>query len=181
MECLTDADIAFYRVNGYLTVPDRIAADTLTALRAEVIRFEEEARGMTTSNDRLDLENSHRPDAPRVRRIKRPDLISPVVKDLLRSDAVLAPARDLLGPDIRLHTTKLNMKKRASGRLSNGTRTSPFIPIPTTTCWRSALRWTISGPRTARLWCSQGRTRGRSTIIIRTGCSWGRWICRPAA
>ncbi len=115
MECLTETDRAFYQVQGYLTVPNRISPETLTALSAEVDRFEAEARGMTASNERLDLEDSHHPDAPRVRRIKRPDLISPVVNKLMRSDAILAPARDLLGPDIRLHTTKLNMKKAGFG------------------------------------------------------------------
>ena len=33
----------------------------------------------------------------------------------MRSDAILAPVRDLIGPDIRLHTTKLNMKKAEYG------------------------------------------------------------------
>jgi ectoine hydroxylase len=115
MECLSAADVAFYREQGYLVVPDRVPEATLQAIRDEIARFEDEARGMTASNDRLDLENSHTPEAPRVRRIKRPDLISPVVQELLRSDIVLGPARDLLGPDIRLHTTKLNMKKAGYG------------------------------------------------------------------
>ena len=115
MECLSADDAAFYHENGYLVVPDRVPDATLRAIRDEIARFEEEARGMTGSNDRLDLEDSHTPQAPRVRRIKRPDLISPVVQELLRSDIILAPARDLLGPDIRLHTTKLNMKKAGYG------------------------------------------------------------------
>jgi ectoine hydroxylase-related dioxygenase (phytanoyl-CoA dioxygenase family) len=32
------------------------------------------------------------------------------MRELMYSDHVLAPARDLIGPDLRLHTTKLNMK-----------------------------------------------------------------------
>lgn len=128
MECLSAADITFYHNNGYVVVPDRVPDAILKAIHDEIARFEEEARGMTGSNDRLDLEDSHTPDAPRVRRIKRPDLISPVVQDLLRSDTVLAPARDLLGPDIRLHTTKLNMKKAGYGAAIEWHQDFAFYP-----------------------------------------------------
>lgn len=128
MECLSAADITFYHNNGYVVVPDRVPDAVLKAIHDEIARFEEEARGMTASNDRLDLEDSHSPDAPRVRRIKRPDLISPVVQDLLRSDTVLAPARDLLGPDIRLHTTKLNMKKAGYGAAIEWHQDFAFYP-----------------------------------------------------
>ena len=45
-------------------------------IRAEIARFEDEARRMTASNDRLDLEDSHTPEEPRLRRIKLPHRIS---------------------------------------------------------------------------------------------------------
>ncbi len=50
--------------NGYLVIKNRIPAKAIAAIRAEIARFEDEARGMTASNDRLDLEDSHSPDAP---------------------------------------------------------------------------------------------------------------------
>ena len=65
---------------------------------------------MTESDDRLDLEDSHHPDNPRVRRIKLPHKQSSVLDELMRSDRILAPVRDLIGADLRLHTSKLNMK-----------------------------------------------------------------------
>ena len=70
---------------------------------------------MTASNERIDLEDSHRPEAPRVRRIKLPHRISPVFEDLMRSDWILEPVRDLIGPDLRLHTSKLNIKAAGFG------------------------------------------------------------------
>lgn len=114
-ELLTADQIGFWRENGYLVLPGRVPGAVLAAIRAEIARFVEEARGLAASNDRLDLEDSHRPEAPRVRRIKLPHRISPVMRELLFSDTVLAPARDLLGPDIRLHTSKLNMKSAEYG------------------------------------------------------------------
>ena len=114
-EVLSDGQIATYRDTGYLVLEKRIPDRVILALRDEIARFEEEARGLEESSDRLDLEDSHRPDRPRIRRIKLPHLLSPVVDRLMRSDHVLAPVRDLIGPDIRLHTTKLNMKSAGYG------------------------------------------------------------------
>lgn len=127
-EVLTQSQIASYRDEGYVVVPDRIPQVTLDALRAEIARFEDEARGMEQSNDRLDLESSHRPDAPRIRRIKLPHTISDVIRDLLYSDTVLAPARDLIGPDLRLHTTKLNMKSAGFGAAVEWHQDFAFYP-----------------------------------------------------
>lgn len=114
-EVLSDGQIATYRDTGYLVLEKRIPDRVILALRDEIARFEEEARGLEESSDRLDLEDSHRPDRPRIRRIKLPHLLSPVVDRLMRSDHVLAPVRDLIGLDIRLHTTKLNMKSAGYG------------------------------------------------------------------
>ena len=52
---------------------------------------------------------------PRIRRIKLPHTQSDVVKELLYSDSILAPVRDLIGPNVRLRTTKLNMKSAEYG------------------------------------------------------------------
>ncbi|MCU9840194.1 phytanoyl-CoA dioxygenase family protein [Ruegeria sp. WL0004] len=114
-EVLSPAQIAHYRDTGYIVLENQVPPPVIAAIRAEIARFTDEARGMTSSNDRLDLEDSHRPDAPRLRRIKLPHKISPVMRDLLYSDTILAPVRDLIGPDLRLHTTKLNMKSAGFG------------------------------------------------------------------
>jgi len=114
-EVLSDEQVGFYRDNGYLLLEGRIPPEIVVRMREEIARFVEEARGMTASNERLDLEDSHTPEAPRVRRIKLPHRLSSVFNDLLRSDWILAPVRDLIGPSLRLHTTKLNMKSAGYG------------------------------------------------------------------
>lgn len=128
MEVLSQDQIDFYAANGWLTLESRIPADVIGDIRAEIARFTDEARGMTESNDRLDLETSHTPDAPRVRRIKLPHTISDVVARLMRSDAILAPVRDLIGPDVRLHTTKLNMKSAGYGAAIGWHQDFAFYP-----------------------------------------------------
>ncbi len=127
-EILSDAQIASYRETGYLVLERHLPETVLAKIRGEISRFETEARGMTASNDRLDLEDTHTPDRPRLRRIKLPHKISDVVRELMFSDLILAPARDLIGPDLRLHTTKLNMKSAGYGAAVEWHQDYAFYP-----------------------------------------------------
>ena len=127
-EVLTGDQEAFYAENGYLVLAGRVPPDIIEAIRDEIRRFEDVARTMTESDEKLDLEDSHTPDEPRLRRIKLPHTQSKVMRDLMYSDHVLAPARDLIGPNIRLHTTKLNMKKAGYGAAVEWHQDYAFYP-----------------------------------------------------
>ena len=127
-EVLSAEQIAFYNEQGYLVVENRIPDSIIADIRAEIARFEDEARGMTESNMRIDLEDSHTPENPRLRRIKLPHTTSDVMRDLMYSDHVLAPVRDLIGPDLRLHTTKLNMKSAGYGAAVEWHQDFAFYP-----------------------------------------------------
>lgn len=127
-ETLSDDQLAFYKAQGYLVLEKRIPDQILADIRSEITRFKEEARGMTESNDRLDLEDSHSPQNPRVRRIKLPHTISEVVRSLMYSDHILAPVRDLIGPNLRIHTTKLNMKSAGYGAAVEWHQDFAFYP-----------------------------------------------------
>ena len=128
MEVLSSDQIETFRRNGGIVVSDRLSAAQLVAVRAEIDRFVDEARGMDASNHRLDLEDSHTRASPRVRRIKLPHMISDVIRDLMFSDAILAPVRDLIGPDLRLHTSKLNMKSANFGAAVEWHQDFAFYP-----------------------------------------------------
>ncbi|MCG6885107.1 MAG: phytanoyl-CoA dioxygenase family protein [Silicimonas sp.] len=127
-EILTPDQIAHYEEHGYLVLERHLPEAVLTSLRAEIARFEDEARAMTASNDRLDLEDSHTPETPRLRRIKLPHRISEPIRDLMYSDLILAPARDLIGDSLRLHTTKLNMKSAGYGAAVEWHQDYAFYP-----------------------------------------------------
>lgn len=115
MEILSDHQVGFYRRNGYLALPAHLTADIVEEANREIERLSVHATEIGESDDLIDLEDSHAPDDPRIRRIKRPDLQSEFFSSLMRSNLVLGPVRDLIGPNIRMHTTKLNMKKAGYG------------------------------------------------------------------
>jgi ectoine hydroxylase len=127
-ETLSQAQIEFYQENGFLVLENRIPDIWLEKIRSEISRFEKEATLLSQSNDRLDLEDSHTKEAPRLRRIKLPHMISNDLRDLLYSDHILGPARDLVGPDIRLHTSKLNMKSAGYGAAVEWHQDYAFYP-----------------------------------------------------
>ena len=104
---LSDRQKQFYQENGYLVLESVIGEADIARCHEEIERYRDEARGLTASNDRLDLEDSHTPSDPRLRRIKAPFQNSPIFERIIRSEAVLEPVRDLIGPNLRLHGSKL--------------------------------------------------------------------------
>jgi len=104
-----------YEDNGYLVLEGHLPAETVARGRAEIARLSEYARTIDASDERIDLEDHHTRGEPRIRRIKRPDLQSAFFNELMRGDLILGPVRDLIGPNVRLQTAKLNMKKAEYG------------------------------------------------------------------
>ena len=115
VEYLGAAQREFYREQGYLVLEGYLPSEIVAGGRAEIARLSEHAKTIDASDDLIDLEDHHTRSVPRIRRIKRPDLQSGFFNDLMRSDLILGPVRDLIGPNLRLHTAKLNMKTAEYG------------------------------------------------------------------
>jgi ectoine hydroxylase-related dioxygenase (phytanoyl-CoA dioxygenase family) len=112
---LTPAQVERYRELGYMVVPDVLGRDLLAEVRARVDAIVADAAKVTGHTDVYDLEDSHSAQAPRVRRIKTPHKHFPFFAELTRSARITAILAQLLGPDIRLHGSKLNMKSAGYG------------------------------------------------------------------
>lgn len=107
---LSAAQIKTYHELGSILVENAVAPDLLDRLRTITDEFVSRARGTARNNEVYDLEESHTPDDPRVRRLKEPVDCDPFYWELLRSPGVINPVRQLIGPNLRLHGSKLNMK-----------------------------------------------------------------------
>ncbi|MBL8674457.1 MAG: phytanoyl-CoA dioxygenase family protein [Rhodospirillales bacterium] len=108
--------IEAYRRDGYLVVPGVIRGETLATLRRLTDELVAAARGVRENDELYDLEPSHTPEMPRVRRLK-PAMFKrhAFFGELTRDPAITSLLAPLLGPDIRLHGGKLNMKSAAYG------------------------------------------------------------------
>ncbi len=107
---LTKAQIEEYNEVGAIVVPDVLTPAEVDRLRAATDGFVERARGVATHDEIYDLEDSHTPENPRVRRIKKATEHHPEYAALLRHAGIIGVLRDLWGPDIRFDSAKLNMK-----------------------------------------------------------------------
>lgn len=112
---LTPEQVDFYAENGYLMVPDALTPAEVAELRAEVDAIVAGAAKVTGHTEIYDLEDGHTPAAPRVRRIKTPHRHFDYFKRLVRHPRLTAMLAALLGPNIRLHGSKLNMKSAGFG------------------------------------------------------------------
>jgi phytanoyl-CoA hydroxylase len=112
---ISERDVTFYREQGYLVVPDVLERETLDTLRRDLAVILEGARTVTSHTDVYDLEPGHRADDPRVRRVKTPHKFFPAFERLTRHPRMLAVLQALLGPGVRLHGSKLNMKSPKYG------------------------------------------------------------------
>ena len=112
---LTAEQIAFYHENGYLVVEDVLSAGELGALRRVTDEFVERSRSVSAHNEVYDLEADHSPARPRLRRIKNPNLHHDVYDQTLRHKTILDIVEQLIGPGVRVNSTKLNMKEPDHG------------------------------------------------------------------
>jgi phytanoyl-CoA hydroxylase len=102
--------VAFYRDQGYVVVEDVIGPELRARMQRVIDELTDKARGVTTHTDVYDLEPTHTPSNPRVRRIKKPHLVHPVFQEALKSPVLVDVLKKLIGPDVRLHGSKLNVK-----------------------------------------------------------------------
>lgn len=107
---LTPEQIDHYREEGFVIVQDVVDAATLLRMKEVLADLVENSRHVSSHTDVYDLEPGHKPNDPRVRRIKKPHLVHPVFNEFMYTKKFTSILQDLLGEDVRLHGTKLNLK-----------------------------------------------------------------------
>ncbi len=108
---LTKQQIEEYHETGYLVLPDMLDPATLARARQVIAEFVENSAQTTEHTDIYDLEPSHTPAHPRVRRIKSPHKNHPIFWDICRDSKLVGVLGQLLGPSgVRLYGSKINLK-----------------------------------------------------------------------
>ncbi len=114
---LTDGQINEYRENGFIGVNNVFSMDEVEELRRVTDEFVAQSAELTEHNEMFDLDFSagHSPETPKLRRIKNPHMLHPVYEAAMRKEGLLDIIEQLIGPNIKLHHTKLNMKAPGGG------------------------------------------------------------------
>ncbi len=115
---LTKPQIEQFWRDGFLVVEGAVTAEELAAMRREVEGWVEESRdhrepfGPETidGRPRFDMGAEHSARNPALRRINNPSDISPAFEAVMRNAAVVDMVADLIGPDVKFHHCKINLK-----------------------------------------------------------------------
>ena len=125
---LSEAQRRTYFETGYLAASGLIPQGWLRRLNELSDRFLKESRSVTASNEIFDIGPEHAPERPHVRRLRalvdrHPDFWG------FASESVLADiAADLVGPNVKFHSSKLNYKWPGSGEIVKWHQDIPAWP-----------------------------------------------------
>ena len=112
---ISEKDVQTYQRDGVIVVPEVLGADTLAQVRSVIAELVAGSAKTLEHTDVYDLEPGHTAESPRVRRIKTPHKVHTLFDEIVRSEPVLDILKKLLGPGLRLHGSKLNMKSAQYG------------------------------------------------------------------
>ena len=135
MTTLTRAQIDRFWEQGYIVTENAVTPVQLEALNAQLDGWIEESRGHTGNfgetvdgKARFDLEASHTPERPRLRRINNPVEVSEVYRDVMINAHLVDMVADLIGPDVKFHHCKINVKMPGSTQEVRWHQDDPIEP-----------------------------------------------------
>jgi len=159
---LDAAQIEAFERNGYLTVEDVLTAAELTELRRVTDEFVERSRQVGSNDATFDLEPGHSASAPSLRRIKHPISKHPVYAKYARHEPILDIVECLLGPNLRYHNNKLNMKNPAHGSAVEWHQDWAFYPHTNDSILEVVIALDDMTPQNGALMVVPGSHRGRT-------------------
>ena len=121
MAALSQEQQDFFWDNGYLVMPDAVNKVMLTELQRVFHGWVEQSRqhdvnwGETIDGKpRFHLETGHTKALPRLLRVNAPVEISRIYFDAMADSPMTDYVASLIGPDVKLHHTKINSKQSGS-------------------------------------------------------------------
>ncbi len=107
---LTQAQRRQFFADGFLTLENYVDAGRLLKLNAALDEMIEASRSLAESNGAYVLEAGHSAASPRLHRISNPQDLHPAVWDFFLDPLLTDLAADVVGPDVKFHHAKLNLK-----------------------------------------------------------------------
>jgi len=115
---LTPTQIDQFWRDGVLTVPNAVTPKQLKALNAEIVGWVEESRAYSEpfgpptldQRPRFDMGTEHTAANPALRRVNNPSDISDAYHDVMQNAAMVDMVNQLIGPNLKFHHCKINLK-----------------------------------------------------------------------
>lgn len=135
MAALTEPQKEFFWKNGYLVVENVVSDDLLVRLRDDFAGWVKESRGhgeaygeTLDNRPRFDLEKGHTAEKPALRRVNAPVEVSKAYFEAMADSRMTDCVADLIGPNIKLHHTKINSKLPGAATVVKWHQDFPFTP-----------------------------------------------------
>jgi hypothetical protein len=128
MGYLSAEQIASYHRDGYVALPRVLDMERVDALRRVTEAFVERSRGLAKSEGAFDLDPRHTAAAPVLRRIKDPADHDPLYRWVAFDSPIPDIVTELIGPSIRFHHSKLNLKGSRVGAPVEVHQDAAFYP-----------------------------------------------------
>ncbi|MBT5432325.1 MAG: phytanoyl-CoA dioxygenase family protein, partial [Rhodospirillaceae bacterium] len=117
MAFISPEQIEQFQHDGFTIARGVVTGAALDAMRQQLEDWVEESRSHSGNwgtcldgKARFDLEGGHRADHPRLRRISNPVEISEPYRHALFESAIPDHVADCIGPDVKFHHCKVNVK-----------------------------------------------------------------------
>ena len=132
---LSTEQIEFFNANGFLVVEEAVSADQLQRLRDDFAVWVEDSRShdeawgeIINGKPRFDVEQGHSTTTPALRRVNAPHEVSDAYFNVMADSKMTDMVADLIGPDVKLHHTKVNSKLPGSATAVKWHQDFPFTP-----------------------------------------------------
>jgi ectoine hydroxylase-related dioxygenase (phytanoyl-CoA dioxygenase family) len=125
---LSDAQIAEYHRNGFLCLRSAFSRDLLARLVTATERLHAEGALHTRNTQHFDLEASHTPESPRIRRIASPTELDDVFIEAAFESILGDIAADLIGGAVKFYHSKINFKLPRGGAQIGWHQDWPVFP-----------------------------------------------------
>lgn len=135
MNALSAEQCEFFWENGYLVVADAVDATQLAHIKRDFDAWVEESRNHTQpygdtldGRPRFDLEPGHSATKPALRRVNAPVEVSEAYRDVMADSRMVDCVASLIGPNVKLHHTKINSKLPGAATAVKWHQDFPFTP-----------------------------------------------------
>lgn len=135
MSALTKTQTEQFWRDGYLVIENAVDADLLAALKRDFASWVDESRSHSAAygdtidgRPRFDLEPAHSAEKPGLRRVNAPVEVSEAYYQAMASSHMTDCVAELIGPNVKLHHTKINSKLPGGTTAVKWHQDFPFTP-----------------------------------------------------